>query len=103
MQALLIDPAKQTIEAVEIAGHEDIARLIGFDTIESDDIGPDGDRLYFDEECFLRGAAVSGRFQVKGVAPVAGKGLVVGSADDGATLRDPAGDADGLRARLSFL
>lgn len=103
MKALLINPAEQTIDAVEISGRDDIARLIGFDTIASDEIGPDGDRLYFDEECFLRGDAVSGRFQVEGVAPVAGKGVVVGSADDGKVLREVAGSAGQLASRIKYL
>ena len=89
------------IEAVEIAGQDDIARLVGFDTIISDDIGPDGDRLYFDEDCFLRGTA--GRFQIDNVVPVAGIGVVVGATDDGADLRDVASDADNLGARLKYL
>ncbi len=103
MKALLIDPAGQTIEAVEINDPDDIARLIGFDTLESDEIGPDGDRLYFDEECFLRGDAVSGRFQIEGVAPVAGKGLVIGSADDGKTLRDVVSTTEQLASRIKYL
>ena len=89
------------IEAVEIAGQDDIARLVGFDTIISDDIGPDGDRLYFDEDCFLRGTA--GRFQIDNVVPVAGIGVIVGATDDGADLRDVASDADSLGARLKYL
>ena len=57
MKAFLITPDKQSIEAININGREDIARLIGFDTIESDAVGTAGDRLYFDEECFLRAPA----------------------------------------------
>jgi hypothetical protein len=101
MKAILIDPEIQSIETVEIAGLEDIGRIIGYDTIESDEIGPEGDRLYFDEECFLRGAA--GRFQIDSVVPVSGKGLVVGTSDGGATLRDPASDTDSLSRRLKYL
>jgi hypothetical protein len=43
---------------IDIAGHDDIVKLIGFDTVTSDEIGSDGDRLYFDEECFLRGTSL---------------------------------------------
>jgi hypothetical protein len=46
MKALLISPESQTIEAIEIAGREDIVRLIGYDTIESDAVGKAGDRLF---------------------------------------------------------
>jgi hypothetical protein len=101
MKAILIDPEHQTIEPVEINGTEDIARLIGYDTIESDAIGPDGDRLFFDEECFLRGA--SGRFQIDSVVPVSGKGIVVGTADKGAQLQDARSDAGSIGQRLKYL
>ncbi|WP_019594205.1 hypothetical protein [Thioalkalivibrio sp. ALM2T] len=101
MKALLIDPEQQTIEAVDVQGRDDIARLIGYDTLESDEIGPDGDRLFFDEECFLRGT--TGRFQIDSVIPVSGKGLVVGSDDDGATLKDVTSDLESIRGRMKYL
>ena len=101
MKALLIDPEKRTIEPVDIAGHDDIAALIGFDTVISDEIGPDGDRLCFDEECFLRGTG--GRFQIDSVVPVAGKGVVVGASADGETLRAVVSDAGGIEARIKYL
>ena len=101
MKAFLITPDKQSIEAININGREDIARLIGFDTIESDAVGTAGDRLYFDEECFLRGT--SGRFQIDSVIPVSGKALIVGTADGGSTLRDVASDIDSLRSRIKYL
>lgn len=100
MRALFIDPEKQIIEQVDIAGHDDIVRLVGFDTIESDAIGDAGDRLYFDEECFLRRS--KGRFQIDTVIPVAGKGVIVGSGNDGATLVDAVTDIDDLRARIKY-
>jgi len=53
VNALLINPESQSIEAMNINGREDIAKLIGSDTIESDAVGTAGDRLYFDEVCFL--------------------------------------------------
>jgi hypothetical protein len=75
--------------------------LIGFDTIESDNLGSLGDRLYFDEECFLR--ETKGRFQIDKVIPVAGKGVVVGTAEDGSALRDVATDIEDLRRRIKYL
>jgi hypothetical protein len=100
MKALLINPETQSVEAIDIQSVQDIADRIGFETVISDEIGPDGDRLYFDEECFLRGT--SGRFQIKGVAPVAGIGIVAGSQDDEA-LRDAASDVASLSARVRYL
>ena len=101
MKAFLITPENRSIEAIDIKGREDIAKLIGFDTIESDAVGTAGDRLYFDEECFLRGT--SGRFQIDSVIPVSGRAVVVGTADGGSTLRDVAIDIVSLRRRINYL
>lgn len=99
MKALLIAAEDQTITDVEVNTLDDIKALIGFDTLESDEIGPDGDRLYFDEECFLRGS--SGRFQIDTVIPVSGKGVIIGS--NGDTLRDAVSDIDSIQARIKYL
>jgi hypothetical protein len=101
MKALLIDPEKQSLEPIDIQSREDIVKLIGYDTIDSDAVGTAGDRLYFDEECFLRGS--SGRFQIDNVIPVSGRAVLIGSADEGRTLRDVATDIDSLRSRLKYL
>ena len=101
MKALFITPDTQSIELIDITGHDDIVNLIGYDTITSDEIGPEGDRLYFDEECFLRGS--NGRFQIDTVIPVSGIGVIVGSPDDGKTLRDLVSDIDSIRSRIKYL
>jgi len=101
MKALLINPESQSIEAIDINSHADLASLIGYDTIESDSVGTAGDRLYFDEECFLRGT--TGRFQIDTLIPVSGRGVIVGTADDGATLRDVATDIEAVRSRIKYL
>jgi hypothetical protein len=101
MKAYLIAPEEKAVEEIEIAGRDDIAELIGYDTIESDAVGDQGDRLYFDEECFLRGS--KGRFQIDTVIPVSGKGVIVGTASDGAELCDVAMGIDELRGRIKYL
>lgn len=101
MKALLINPERQSIEPIDIGSHAELASLIGYDTIESDAIGTGGDRLYFDEECFLRGTA--GRFQIDTVIPVSGRAVIVGTAEDGATLRDVATDIEDVRSRIKYL
>ena len=101
MKALLINPEDRSIEVIDVSNRAAIAKLIGYDTIESDAVGTAGDRLYFDEECFLRGT--KGRFQIDSVIPVSGKAVIVGTADDGSTLRDVATDADSLRSRIKYL
>jgi len=101
MKALLINPETRSIESIDINSHADLAGLIGYDTIESDAVGTAGDRLYFDEECFLRGT--TGRFQIDTIIPVSGRAVIVGTADDGATLRDVVSDIDDLRSRIQYL
>jgi hypothetical protein len=99
-KAILISPEDQSIEAIELSDDSDISALIGFETIESDAVGDAGDRLYFDEECFIRGT--SGRFQIDTLIPVAGKGVVVGTTEDGKKLTDVTIGIDELRSRTSF-
>jgi hypothetical protein len=101
MKALLIDPEHHSIEAIDLHSHADLASLIGYDTIESDAVGTAGDRLYFDEECFLRGT--TGRFQIDTLIPVSGRAVIAGTADDGATLRDVATDIEDVRSRIKYL
>ena len=101
MKAIVISPATQSIETVDLAALDDIRAVVGYDTLESDAVGTQGDRLYFDEECFLRGT--SGRFQIDSVIPVAGKGVIVGTTDGGATLRDAVTDVNDLRRRIRYL
>lgn len=101
VKALLITPDKQSIEVIDVKGREDIAKLIGYDTIESDSVGTSGDRLFFDEECFLRGT--KGRFQIDSVIPVSGKAVLIGTTDEGKTLRDVTTDLDSLRSRIKYL
>ncbi|MGV8990581.1 MAG: hypothetical protein ACOH1Q_04165 [Thiobacillus sp.] len=101
MKAILINPESRSIDAIEFGDRNDLVRLIGFDTLESDAVGTTGDRLYFDEECFLRGTR--GRFQIDTIIPVSGKGVIVGSAEDGNTLSDVVTSIDELRSRIKFL
>lgn len=101
MKAYLITPETRSIDLVDVTSMDDIKGLIGFETLESDAIGTQGDRLVFDEECFLRGA--SGRFQIDTVIPVAGNGVIVGVEPDGVSLRDVLTDLEDLRRRLKYL
>ena len=101
MKAYLIIPDTQSIDVVDVTTLDDVKTLIGFETLESDAVGSEGDRLFFDEECFLRGA--SGRFQIDTVIPVSGKGVLVGTGPDGVTLQDVVTGLDDLRGRLKYL
>jgi len=97
-KAYLISPEDKSIESIELSDVSEVAAVVGYETIESDDIGKD--RLFFDEECFIRGS--SGRFQIDKLIPVAGKGVVVGVAADGVTLSDVSVGRDELLSRTRF-
>ena len=99
-KAFLISPEDKSIESIEVSNASEVAALVGYETIESDDIGNGGDRLFFDEECFIRGS--SGRFQIDKLIPVAGKGVVVGVSADGVTLSDVSVGRDELLSRKRF-
>ncbi|MEJ2310019.1 MAG: hypothetical protein P8Z78_11980 [Gammaproteobacteria bacterium] len=99
MKALLIQPETRSIEEIDISGMDDIKSVIGYDTIESDPVGDDGDYLFFDEECFLRGT--EGRFQIDTLIPVSGKGVVVGF-DGEAAFKDVAMSEQELSGRLKY-
>jgi hypothetical protein len=101
MRAFLIDAFQQSVEPVEIeptlAG---IRQAIGFDTIDSDPIDGGDDRLFFDDECFLRVQSHPGRFRLDSLPPVAGRGLV--AAGDLNAPREPLVSLEALRARVKF-
>lgn len=104
MKAFLIDPAARRIDAVEFDGSTDaVRRLIGHPSIDSDEIDDTGgNRLFFDEECFLRGDAAAGRFQLDWLAPVSGKGVVTGPLLEAGGLSAATIDEQALRARVKF-
>lgn len=99
MTCYLIDPTAKTITAVPWDGGVNaIRQLIGYETIDSDEIDAGGDRLFFDEKCFIRQTPGVGRFQLDSLAPVAGFGVVVGAGASAPQLTLQA-----LQARVKFL
>lgn len=104
MKAFLIDPATQSILRLDLTdGLDGIHRAIGYATVDSDEIDDNGDRLFFDEECFIRAIPDAGRFRVDNLAPVAGKAVVVGSTAGGTQLADARVDELALTRRVTFL
>lgn len=98
-----VDPTQKTITAVEGGGDRaGVRALIGFETVDSDEINANGDRLYFDEKCFIRQTPGVGRFQLDSLAPVAGMGVVVGSGAQSA-LQTPLVSLEALKKRVKFL
>lgn len=104
MKAFLIDAGARTVAEVSVdGGIEGVKRLIGFDTVDSDEIDGNGDRLFFDEECFLRAQPGAARFKVDNLAPVAGRGVVIRASAGGSQLTDAVIGLDALRKRVTFL
>ena len=99
-KAFLISPEDKSVNSIELNDLGEVAAVVGYDTVESDDLGNGIDRLFFDEECFIRGA--SGRFQIDKLIPVAGRGVVVGVSADGITLSDVSVGEDELLGRTRF-
>jgi hypothetical protein len=59
--------------------------------------------LFFDEECFIRQQDQVGRFKVDNLAPIAGKGVVANSSDNGKTIASPQVTLETLTKRVTFL
>ena len=103
MNAYLIDANTKTVSAVEVSGLDDVKKLIGYDSVDSDEIDASGDRLFFDESCFLRDQTGKGRFKLDNLAPVADKGVVAGSSGDSANLQNAAVQLAALQQRITWL
>jgi hypothetical protein len=99
MKAILINGSQQSVEEISVDSLADIVALVGYETLEKDEVGPAGDVLYFDEECFLRGT--EGRFQIDSLVPIAGKGVVIGSQGD--DLADVHSTLAMIEARVKYL
>ena len=104
MKAIKIQPDTQNIEFIEVNNLDDIVNQIGFDSVISDDLSINGEQLYFDEDCFLRGT--KGRFQIDKLIPVSGIGIVIGTLDDdksNSSMCDAKSSLEDIRKRINFL
>lgn len=99
MRGFLLDGASQTIEAIDLECGDDIAALVGYESIISDEID-DGNAVHFDEDCFIRGTP--GRFRIDSLAPIAGKAVITGKGEDG-QFADSSLDLEQLKARVVFI
>jgi hypothetical protein len=102
MKAFFIDPLKSEIRVIDLTnGDEEIKQLLGAKALEFDEIAAGGDRLCFDEDCFI--TQKPGRFQLDTLAPVAGSALLLGAAAADGAPTDVLIDQEALRARIKFL
>ncbi len=103
MKAYLIDANQRTVGAVDLTdGLDSVRRLIGYESIDSEEVDASGDRLFYDESCFLRDQSGKGRFKLDNLVPLADKAVVVGATRDGA-LTDARVDLDTLQRRITWL
>ncbi|MEZ5488768.1 MAG: hypothetical protein R3F50_00415 [Gammaproteobacteria bacterium] len=99
MQALVINGKEQSIEVAEISSMDAIIDKVGFDSVLADELDSTN-RIYFDEDCFLRGT--EGRFQIDTLPPIAGVAVIVGSSATG-VLADVNLTLAEVRERIRFL
>jgi len=70
MKAFQINPATKEISEIEINGdNAALVSLIGQPDVGFDEIDDNGDRLYFDEACFIREQPGAGRFKLDSLPP----------------------------------
>jgi hypothetical protein len=104
MNAYLIDPSTREIRVVPLTnGTQDIAALLGAKSVDFDEIDDGGDRLYFDEDCFIKAKPGDARFKVDNLAPVSGAGLICGTSSPNGVLQSPKNELDRIRQRVQFL
>jgi len=104
MNAYLIDPAKREIVSIELTdGTQQIAALLGAKSVDFDEIDDGGDRLYFDEDCFIKAHSGDARFKVDNLAPVSGAGLICGTESPDGVLQSAQNDLVDLEKRVQFL
>jgi hypothetical protein len=103
MQCYVIDANTQTISEASLTDDAaPIAKHIGYDSIDSDEIDGTTDRLYFDDSCFIRTQPSNGRFKLDSLAPVAGIGVVAGVTSEG-NPTTPKLTLQEVRARVTFV
>lgn len=104
MNAYIIDPAARAIRSIELAeGESQIATVLGAKSVDFDEIDDGGDRLYFDENCFIKAKPGDARFKVDNLAPVSGAGLICGPTASNGALQPTKNDLESLTRRVQFL
>ncbi|MDN3988547.1 hypothetical protein [Zwartia vadi] len=104
MNAYLIDPSSREITKIELTdGAQQIASLLGAKSVDFDEIDDGGDRLYFDEDCFIKAKPGDARFKVDNLAPVSGAGIICGAESPNGVLQPVRTDLATLNKRLQFI
>lgn len=104
MNAYLIDPSSREITVIELTeGTQQIATLLGAKSVDFDEIDDGGDRLYFDEDCFIKAKPGDARFKVDNLAPVSGKGIICGTVNQLGKHQRVSNDQSSIIKRIQFL
>jgi hypothetical protein len=104
MNAYLIDPSTREIRRVDLTQcTQEIASLLGAKSVDFDEIDDGGDRLYFDEDCFIKAKPGDARFKVDNLAPVSGAGLICGTESPDGVLQSAQNDLADIEKRVQFL
>lgn len=104
MNVYLIDPTAREIRSLELTeGTMQIAAFIGAKQVDFDEIDDGGDRLYFDEDCFIKAKPGDARFKVDNLAPVSGLGIICGTESPEGVLQSTHNDLASLTKRVKFL
>lgn len=104
MKAFKINPAEQTISEIDIDGSKEArVSLIGQPDVGFDEIDDNGDRLYFDEACFIREQPGAGRFKLDNLPPVSGIGIVAGHDTSRDVVANACVTRESLKTRVKFL
>ena len=100
----VINSQLKTIESMILTNRlEQVKDIIGFDTLETDNLDDQGHTLYFDENCFLKDTKDLGRFQIDTLAPVAGIGVIVlRQSTDPLIFQTPSISLENLKSRIQF-
>jgi catechol 2,3-dioxygenase-like lactoylglutathione lyase family enzyme len=104
MRAILIDPEARALTEIDIDDTlEAYYDVLGCELVEAVPLPHVSDVMYVDEEGHMRQVAEQHYFSIDDLsAPIVGKALVVGTADNGDTT-EPTIDIDYLEQRVHWL
>lgn len=103
IRAYLIDPFNETVSEVKYSGdYQDIYKLIDCETFTCVELNEHGDTVFVDDEGLVNGR-YQDFFKLRGYpSPLAGKGLVLGTNEDGESV-EPKMSLEALREQVQFI
>lgn len=101
MKAFLIDPDERSVTEVDYSGdYRQIYTLIGAECFTAAEFNEFGDVVYVDDEGLMKGP--TSFFIIEGYPqPLAGKGLVIGTDEEGDS-QAPSTDLEWLQSNVDF-